>query len=270
MRRTLNYLLIATSLVVASCAQPALNVVGAQTVKRVCPKPGVTLSMAKMQACADTLKAQLDSVLAADHQIRLSIADLYAKWQKHEDRLNAGGGGTGPTLSDGNLYVPGKLIVGDCIHKDSDAKLDVCSAGDGTIHVESGVGGPKPAVGMVGVGGDHGMRLAQNAYTSVNKTQKYDPVGKLYYMSGLIEGVDPNYPQSVIGADSQGRFSIQLKPSRASGLFDKHEYTQDFAFGFNEETKEITLESWRPGWKFVFVTSSGFRTIDQRFTAPTQ
>lgn len=176
-------------------------------------------------------------------------------------------GTTNPTATDNGVVFASRLVIGTCAHPDSNAAIFVCGQNDATIHFEANNSKPdaQRVVGDISLGGDHGFRNLQNGYLSSITHLAYDPVGMVNYQSNLNECVNPAYPCSTIGPDSQGRWSYSVKQSRNSGLFDQHEYTQDVAFGIDEATKTITLESWRPGWRIKFVTSSGFRTIDRPY-----
>lgn len=129
------------------------------------------------------------------------------------------------------------------------ADVAFCSNVDGSS--PAGVAPNKPHCGRIGVAPEGGIRIGYN-----------DSFNNPFY--------DPAHGSATLGFDSAGELSLSQQCSIQQPGCSPHEYTQDMVVRINEPAKEIIFASYRPGWKFCFVTSTGLTTIDKKYCLPTQ
>lgn len=216
------------------------------------------LSMDKLRACQDTIewRRKQDSARFAllENQSRQSFADLYAKLQAHEDRLNAGGAGTGGGTVNGNLTVTGDLTVLGYSSFNGPMKPGVQSAiqlhGRGAAEIiafsnEEGLdvqNPPKVHCGVWSLGNDGGQRMFPGAY--------WGPDGMVW--------CDSTRPLSILGFDSMGTLSLD---QAWQGI--PHDSAQLIIWSPDWKNKVMRMTLTSAGWRWQLVESTGVNTLDR-------
>jgi hypothetical protein len=129
------------------------------------------------------------------------------------------------------------------------ADIALCSSVDRSYN--GGVAPFKQHCGRIGVAPEGGIRIGYN-----------ESFNNPFY--------DAAHMQSTFGFDSAGELSLIQQCSMQQPGCSPHEYTQDMVVRINEPAKEIIFASYRPGWRFCFVTSTGLITIDKKYCLPQQ
>jgi hypothetical protein len=210
-------------------------------------------------------------IFLSDYQIRVGLASMESGFQAQltgfGQRLAAvEGNGSNNPLPSGVIRAD-KLILGNCEKIDQAAQLSLCG-NDANIYVESNADGSQYQnqsrhYGMWSMSSDGGMRILQNQYQSVNCVPAVDPSNGVSYSDCMKSFIDPNREVGMFGPDSRAQFSWYVaKP----GI--PHDRTQDLVLRTYENSKTLTLESWRPGWKIEFATSTGLISIDRWYSLP--
>jgi hypothetical protein len=205
----------------------------------------------------------IDYAVALVGGFQATIANLAAKVAALEARPPSGG--EAPVLA-GTIRAD-RLILGNCAKTDEAAQISICG-NDANIYLESNANGAQYQngsrhYGMWSMSSDGGIRILQNQYQSVNCVPAVDPTNGVQYSDCMKSFIDPTREVGMFGPDSRAQFSWYVaKP----GVF--HDRTQDLVLRTYEDSKTLTLESWRPGWKIEFGTSTGFRTLDRWYFLP--
>jgi hypothetical protein len=219
-------------------------------------------------------------IFLSDYQIRVGLAGMESAFQAQlsgfAQRVAAveGNGQYNPQ----RVIYADTIILGSCAKSDVAAQLRICGISDASIYNESNGDGtqhqnPSRHFGMWSMAADGGMRMLQNQYVSTNCVPATDTNANppVQYMDCLKTFVDPNREVGMFGPDSRAQFSWYVASAQRNpdgSLRYPHERTQDLVLRTYEGSKTLTLESWRPGWKIEFATSSGLISIDKWFSLP--
>lgn len=219
--------------------------------------------------CAFTPAVATAGTAIAGLQVQVSgLATRLAALEQRVANLTAGPSGpiVAPTVEGGNLYVPGKVIIGGGCPPDARAQLQICGDGDANIMVVSNMGGgqyqsPAAHYGMWSLSGDGGMRIIQNAYWTSQCFTDTDPTNGVQYQNCMKRFIQPDRPYAATGHDSQGNWSfLRTVPGQVK------DYTQDVVLRFYPDQKIVAWESWQIGWNWQ-IRSSTCRVCADRITS---
>ncbi len=214
---------------------------------------------AQPQAEINRLTRQLDSVRielakykARDGEIRLLIADLYAKVAQANARPSTSLASAARTLEvAGDLVIPdGRLCIGGPCGAGNE-QIQILARRDAEVLFLSNMGGRDSQGGpthasMISLAGDGGFRMIHN--------YRHLPTGGLWQ--------EPDKPRTIWGFDSQGTPSLSQD---YDGVFDR---SQSFVLQFDRNNRRIFLASMKAGWTWGFRTSTVTNQFDRQWLVP--
>jgi hypothetical protein len=242
-------------------------------VPAACQMPG-TLSLAQLRACVDTLNARrvadsvnaardrtrVDSVLAANRQIQLTLEDIYRKLPPDgktvTEYIASSAGRPGTTIGaivNGDLILNGRLCISAACVADAGEQIQIAAQGGAGILFRSNMNGQQwqnPAThwAVVQLSDDGGLRLLQNQrwsstgvhYDAVDPTRPASP--GVHY-----DFIDPTRPTGAVGFDSMAEWSWNGQKPGQSGLG-----TQRIVLRTDEAARVVYFATWAEGWKVQF------------------